>query len=175
MIELSLNQGKTALVDDEDYLPVSQFKWYAAITKGKWYVLSLTGHVHRKIHRFIMNAPPHLDVDHRDGNGLNNQRYNLRICARSGNSMNRSKPNNNTSGFKGVSWHKDRNRYQAAIGLNGRLIYLGLFSDPVEGARAYDLAAVQYHGEFAKTNVMLGLLPPLESDQSPSTPSLQTL
>jgi hypothetical protein len=98
---------------------------------------------------------PTVEVDHRDGNGLNNRRRsNLRVCSHSQNGANQKKHKNNTSGFKGVVLYKDnRSRpWCARIKVEGRHIYLGYFATPDEAAKAYDAAAIRLHGEFARTN-----------------------
>lgn len=90
-------------------------------------------------------------VDHIDTNGLNNQRSNLRL-ARGQNAKNRKLYINNTSGYKGVHWRKDRNTWVAMITVNGNVIYLGSSRDKIEAARMYNTAARKYHGEFAHLN-----------------------
>ena len=91
-------------------------------------------------------------VDHRDENGLNNQKYNLRFCTISQNLMNRGKQKNNTTGFKGVSWNKVCQKFDARLTAGGQQICLGLFKDPKEAALAWNIAAIQHHGEFAYQN-----------------------
>lgn len=95
---------------------------------------------------------PGEEVDHIDGNKLNNTRGNLRIASNAENKMNRDKQSNNTSGYKGVSFHKKYKKWRAIIGIQGKSIHLGYFSDAVEAAKAYDDSARKYHGEFARTN-----------------------
>jgi len=94
-----------------------------------------------------------LSIDHVDGNGLNNQKANLRVASHAENCANRRINRNNTSGFKGVS--KNKERWQAYIRVAYRQIHLGYFDTPEEAAEAYDRAAIAYFGEFAKTNKML--------------------
>jgi hypothetical protein len=153
MKEIPLTQGKVALVDDGDYGLVIQHKWYAAELKRHWYAVR-SGQNHRMIflHREIMNASAGVQVDHINGNGLDCRRENLRLCTPAENNRNSSKPRSNTSGYKGVTWHKRGAKWQAAISWNRKSIHLGLFSDPETAARAYDEAARKYHGAFAKTN-----------------------
>lgn len=156
MKEIPLSQGKTALVDDEDYDWLSQWKWYAVKMKGKfWYASRKENNPKRHavfMHREIMMAPKGMDIDHHDGNGLNNTRKNLRVCTRSENACNRRLPIINTTGYKGVTWNKLEQKYKARIVTNGKGIHLGYFSDPLQAAFAYDEAAKKYHGEFAKLN-----------------------
>jgi len=107
-----------------------------------------------RLHRLITNAPYDMEVDHINGNKLDNRNYNLRICTKAENQRNRSKQSNNSSGYKGVSWHKGMNKWTANIGINGKREYIGSFSDKDEAARAYNQAAIKHHGEFAKLNLI---------------------
>ncbi len=92
------------------------------------------------------------EIDHKDTNGLNNLEENLRICTRSQNIQNIKLKNRNTSGYKGVWWHKLTNKWTAQITINYKKIYLGLFDDKKDAAISYNTAALQYHGEFAQLN-----------------------
>lgn len=156
MKEIPLSQDKVALVDDDMYDYLSKWKWcyhkgYAARNE---LFITASGEKARKLvrmHRVIMNAPDGMDVDHRWGDTLDNRKENLRICTRQQNSCNKAQVNN-TSGFKGVSWHKARNKWRAQIKLNQRQIHLGYFNNKTEAAKAYNAAALQYQGEFALLN-----------------------
>ncbi len=157
MKEISLTQGKVALVDDGDYEYLNQWKWFAHKYKNnKWYAERSEGWgvFEKKIrmHRIITNAPTGMEVDHKDNNGLNNQRQNLRVCTKSQNIANTNKIANTTSKFKGVSWRSDSKKWKAQIEVNKKAINLGSYSDPEEAARVYDDAATKYYGEFAKLN-----------------------
>lgn len=92
-------------------------------------------------------------TDHADGDKLNNKRSNLRSCTYSQNGMNRGKSINNTSGYKGVIYRKDRGKWSAKIYVSGTAYYLGCYSDKEDAAKAYDVAATRMCGEFAKTNL----------------------
>jgi len=156
MKEIQLTKGYVALVDDEDYEWLMQFKWYASVSKlGRVCATrnSPRGKGKRKtlfMHREIMKPPVGMVVDHKDGNALDNRRHNLRVCTTAQNNFNQGKSKKNTTGFCGV--YRNRKGFQALIGVNGRYISLGIHSDPEDAARAYDAGAIKYHGEFAKLN-----------------------
>ena len=99
-----------------------------------------------------MKAPANLEVDHIDGNHLNNQKSNLRLATSSQNKMNRGPRKDNKSGYKGVSWHKQRNQWTARIMANGKYQHLGLFGNILDAVKTYNEAAIKYFGEFAWIN-----------------------
>lgn len=159
MKEIPLTHGKVALVDDCDFdRLIAMGKWhfsaYGYAAKNDYVVLKNGKKAQTIIymHRIIINAPKGTDVDHCDHQRLNNQRSNLRICTRSQNKMNIKGQANNTSGFKGVSWRKDINKWRARVNVDGKEINLGCFSDKIEAARVYNASALKYHGEFACLN-----------------------
>ena len=155
--QIPLGHGKFALVDAVDYGWLSQYKWHAH--RGK---TNKTDYAIRdgwtpdgrrttfKMHREILGFPP-ARVDHRDTNGLNCQRRNLREANKSQNGANRGKNSNNTSGYKGVSWHKAARKWSAQIQVRGKYTYLGLFPNPEVAHAAYAEAAAHYFGEFARS------------------------
>lgn len=152
MMQVTLSRGELALVDSEDYELVSNFKWHVS---RRGYVSARvpgSGEPGRKLlmHRIIVGALPTEMVDHKNRNKLDNRRANLRIVTKSENGRNRPKQRNNTSGYKGVV--RDRTRWAAMIKLHGKKIYLGCFGSPEEAAKAYDAAAIKYHGVFARGN-----------------------
>jgi hypothetical protein len=147
---IPLSQGKRALVDDADYEYLSQWKWcfgagYAVRTDRTGREKSV------RMHLVIMNAPQGMEVDHRDGNGLNNQRHNLRLCTSTQNKHNRRPFKNNPTGYKGVYLFQGK-YWRAKIAINKKQIHLGQFKTAIEAARAYDAAARKYFGEFAWLN-----------------------
>lgn len=146
-----------AIVDDEDYDWLSQWKWSAIWNGRNWYAFRQPWEKSNRknvyMHRVILGAPDGTDVDHIDtGETLNNRRENLRLCTVSQNGMNRPFPKNNASGYKGVYWNKKDRKWQADICVNQARHHLGQFVDIEDAARAYDEAARKYHGEFAWTN-----------------------
>ena len=152
MKEIKLNRGLFALVDDEDYDFLNQFKWYARKDKVTHYVErnKTNKDVGRelKMSRLIMGALINEEVDHADSNGLNNQRYNLRKCNRSQNCANRKRWGKNK--YRGVYILK---KYITSyITVNNNQIYLGTFKTEIQAAKAYDEAAKKYFGEFANLN-----------------------
>jgi hypothetical protein len=156
--EIPLTQGKFAMVDDTDYEAVSRFKWHAHFDDHNWYAIRRTKTGHQKMHIFLMQPPAGVEIDHKDRNGLNNQRGNLRICLHHQNMSNTFRPTLNRSGFKGVSWKKRNRKWCAQIAVKRVVKHIGLFDSKEDAARAYDTQAELLHGEFALTNQKLGLL-----------------
>lgn len=153
--ELPLTQGKVALVDDEDYERLKHFKWSVLRKPDRYYARRNIKRPQRGgiyLHREIMNAPPGMQVDHINGDGLDCRRANMRLATNAENGQNRIKRVHNTSGFKGVRLDKRRKKWSARIWVNNKEIHLGMFEIIEEAARAYDEAARKYHGEFARTN-----------------------
>lgn len=147
--KIPLTQGKFAIVDPEDYEVIMQWKWYFTI---KGYAARTVSKKTIFMHRIINNTQTGFITDHINGNKLDNRKTNLRICTGYQNQASRGKQTNNTSGFKGVSLNKKQCMYIAMICTHGKQIYLGRFTSAIEAARAYNEAAIKYHGEFAKLN-----------------------
>lgn len=141
---IPLTQGKYAIVDDSDYALLNQWKWYYR----SGYAVRTSENI--RMHRFILNAPKGFEVDHINGNGLDNRRCNIRIVTKQQNQWNRGPYKCNKTGFKGVSRLSSGN-FQAAIRKDKKLVYLGFFSDPSDASLAYCKAAAELHGEFART------------------------
>jgi hypothetical protein len=152
--QIPLTQGKFATADDEDYDDVNKYKWFAQHIGEQWYASSAPKHnAHILLHRYLMKVTEFkIKVDHIDGNGLNCQRSNMRLCTQSQNMRNRGANKNNKSGFKGVSFDKRSSKWVAGIKLNRKRISIGFYAAPEEAARAYDEKAKELFGEFAHLN-----------------------
>lgn len=148
MKEIPLTQGKVALVDDADFERVSRFKWYAVKSHRNWYVRRRQGEGGQWLHHFVFGEKTKLD--HRDNDGLNNQRGNLRPCSNRQNGGNR-RPQKHSSRYKGVTWWKNQKKWVATINYETR-IHLGYFASEEQAAHAYDAAAKKLFGEFALVN-----------------------
>lgn len=153
--EISLTQGQVALVDDEDYAVLVLHKWHAVWHPGRRMFYASRGALQRGsrilMHREITSAPPASPVDHRDHNGLNNQRENLRICTSTQNNANKRKARSaKGSRYKGVSRHKTR--FKAQCGPRSTNRHVGVFDTEEEAALAYNEAAKRIYGEFAWLN-----------------------
>ena len=160
MVEILLTKGKVAIIDDQDGPLVTRYKWYAIWNKGTWYARTSLPRVngiqkHISMHRLILKATPGQQVDHRDGEGLNNRRSNLRTATQSQNNFNRRRlRHSKTSRFKGVCFNpRSRlNKWYAQIKKHGRVIYLGVFTHEQDAAQAYDRAAATLFGDFVAPN-----------------------
>lgn len=156
MAQIKLTQNKVAIVDDANFEWLNQWKWqydlgYArrSVNMGKFE--NGKQHItHISMHRLIMDEPENMEIDHKNGDGLDNRRSNLRICTRAQNQQNRKIHKNKE--FKGVNWHKRVGRWAVAIRVNKKLIHIGYYSDRHVAAKAYDEAAKKHFGEFARTN-----------------------
>lgn len=157
--EIPLTRGKVALVDDADYEWLSQWKWICL--KGKTALYAVRRHWNGKtqdmiyMHRVITGAPRGMDVDHRDHNGLNNTRENIRVCTHSQNCAN-SFGRKGTSQFKGVSLDARTKMWIAQISYQKKVTHLGRFEHEIDAAIAYNHAAVKHFGSFARINDIPG-------------------
>lgn len=158
MKEIELSNGMVALVSDSDYDRLIVSDWYPMWTDSTCYGRRNPPNKGEEIlmHRFILNAPKGAYVDHKDGNGLNNTRDNLRLCTQSQNLFNRDANANNKSGYKGVYQPTGKRGWTSRIQVDGEYIGLGVYSTPEEAAIAYNHAAVFHRGEFAFTNDIQG-------------------
>lgn len=149
---IKLTQGQVSVVDDDEFDRINQHKWHAQRYKQTYYAATkIDGNIVR-MHRFILNvANPSIQVDHRNRNGLDNQKQNLRLCSQSDNNKNKTKKKNATSKYLGVC-RGQNGRWQAGITINYKRKYLGNFSNEKDAALAYNEAAKKYHGKFANLN-----------------------
>lgn len=141
------------IVDNNFILP-SDGQWYGMVRNSGVYIKS---DKYGYLHRYIMGvADSKVIIDHANMNTLDNTKDNLRICSIKENVRNRNKQKNNTSGYKGVYKRRDRKLrpYNAFIHVNRKKINLGTFDNPNDAAKAYNKAAVNYHGEFARLNII---------------------
>ena len=148
-------------VDDEDFETLNKYIWHTSWDKNvkNYYVKR---HFLKKenkkgtttIHRVILNAPKGMCVDHINGNTLDNRRSNLRLVTNKQNSWNFRKFSNNTTGYKGVSFCKEKKKFQSYIRVSGKQIHLGFFDIASEAAFVYNSAANKYFGEFARLNLV---------------------
>ncbi len=150
MKRIQLTRNKYTLVDDEDYEYLNQYKWYAYKGRNTYYAVKTDHKLKKQIrmHRVIMKPPSYLQVDHKDGDGLNNQKENLRICTNQQNAGNSRIRKDNTSGIKGVTWYKRDKKWKAQIKINNKNKHLGYFSDKNKAKRVYIKAAKRHFGEF---------------------------
>lgn len=168
--EVPLANGLVALVDPGDYRRVMKHRWYALRTsKTKCYAGFATEIDGRRrtvyLHRFLMEPEGRLQVDHRNGNGLDCTRDNLRVATSSQNNCNR-KSARGSSKYKGVTFDKKSGKWRASIKLNKKQMHLGTFANEADAAIAYDKAAMSLHGEFARPNFPL-LSEEAEGDLAP--------
>jgi len=160
MKKIPLTQGRFAIVDDDIFEGLSACKWHVKRGPNTFYAGCIMNRrpdgATTLMHRLIMNAQKGQQVDHIDGNGLNNIKSNLRFCTSTQNKQNGRSYKNSTSKYKGVSWHRSGQKWQARIRLNGKQVYIGVFNDEAEAARAYDCKAEKLFGEFARLNFKKG-------------------
>jgi hypothetical protein len=152
------NCDECAEVDDKDYKLVQPYKWrknaqgyavsraYTRISKGVRHAKDI------RMHRLIMGEPEGMEVDHANNDCLDNRRSNLRVATHWQNLANRPLQRNNTSGYRGVTWSNQNKKWYAQIYVNSKTISLGFYDDIKDAARAYNTAATERYGEFARLN-----------------------
>jgi AP2 domain/HNH endonuclease len=154
---IPLTQGKFAIVDPDDFFRLARDKWFA--TKGcstfyaaRWIYKAGKRRWHF-MHREVCKVPDDMLVDHINHNGLDNRKANLRPATFAQNVRHRKKRSGNSrSRYKGIWWDKSWKKWCAEISVNRTKIRLGSYDDEIEAAKAYDRAAIKYHGEFANLN-----------------------
>lgn len=155
--KIYLGLGRFTIVEPRDYYSIRHFKWFVHGNGSNLYAArsALTNDLRSRIiylHRQIMSPPPHLVVDHRNCDSLDNRRANLRVVTQAVNMRNRRKRKNTSSRYIGVHFDMQRNKWSVHIRYNGRKIWLGRFDDESAAARAYDAAAKKYFGEIVRLN-----------------------
>lgn len=151
---------KKVLLDNEDFERVNKYTWHVNMQMvGKRVKFYVNRYVRvgdkckeARLHRFIMKAPRSKVVDHRDANPLNNQKYNLRICtiAQNTQSVVYNGISSSFSGYRGV--FKAKKRWRVRLSANGKRRHIGMYKNIIDAAKAYNKAAIAYHGEFARLN-----------------------
>lgn len=156
---INLGNGHNAIVDLEDLPRLSEKRWRAKKRHNTYYAIyglkgKQRGQIRYMHHMVIGKAPEGMEVDHINGNGLDNRKINLRFCTHKENIRAGRKANPKaTSRYKGVTWDVNRKKWHVSIkGLDGRRIFLGRFDSELDAANAYDKKAVELFGDFAYLN-----------------------
>lgn len=155
--------NKIILVDDEDYHLLSRLKWCIVKDNNTFYAQFTIGFGTKNgkrlrkqllMHRLILGVTSSKGelVDHKDRNGLNNQKANIRICTQSQNTHNASKRKNSTSKYQGVCWSAQRRKWMAFLQYNGQTNNIGFYVSEIEAAKARDLKSTEFYGSFATLN-----------------------
>jgi hypothetical protein len=135
---IQLTKGLFATVDDDDYETLNQWKWHASSHGHKWYALRGARSNRVRMHRFIVNAENGMDVDHINGNTLDNRKSNLRICTHAENTRNRRGRSTNRSGYKGVYWCEEKQNWTVEVILNGKRAFRKQFKNLLDAVKAHD-------------------------------------
>ena len=150
---ITLTRGKVTQVSDQDYDNLIKDDWYF---DGKYAARKSPkgGHLRGliRMHREIMQPPVGMEIDHINGDKLDNRRENLRVCSRSQNQQNKSILPNNTSGYIGVVWCKSKKKWRAESTHKNKHVHIGYFDNAQEAARAYDRKVIELFGPLARTN-----------------------
>lgn len=154
------NKGQEIIVDDKDYKELNKNCWYAHKAGNVYYTCRSVATTKKGkrttitilMHRVIMDAKPGQQIDHINGNGLDNRSGNLRFCTNQENQRNARTRKDNTSTYKGVTLNRGTGKWRAQIKTDGNQRHIGNYPTPGEAARAYDRAAIERFGEFAKIN-----------------------
>ncbi len=153
MKEIELTRGYVAVVDDEDYPWLSRFKWSARPSGRTCYAQRKSNSKMVAMHQLLVEITNGQEIDHRDGNGLNNRRKNLRAATRRQNSQNRT-VQAHSSQYKGVSYRADVGKWRARLRHRGCLLVCGTYASEHDAGRAYNTAALELFGDFARLNII---------------------
>jgi hypothetical protein len=148
MKTIPLTQGKFAIVDDDDYIRVIESSWCISTTG---YPKATIKQSQVLLHRFIMNPPSNVAIDHKNNNKLDNRKCNLRFCTQKQNVHNQGKTRG-VSKYKGVTWDKSRSKWKSQIACDYEHYNIGRFDKEIDAAKAYDIKAKEMFGEFAYLN-----------------------
>ena len=141
------------LIDNDDYDAINKYKWSITKPRNTYYAVREFNKKSTLLHRFLLNVKKrNKHVDHINGNGLDNRKENLRICTCKENNRNSKLSKNNTSGYKGVSWAKNMNKWESYITADRKRYGLGYFKCKHDAAMAYNTAALKYHKDYASLN-----------------------
>jgi len=149
-LKIPLTKGHFAIVDESDFESLSKFNWHSHKGYAQRNFYSPQKQTTIKMHRQIMRAEDGKQVDHINGNKLDNRKCNLRICTNQQNTFNSSAHKNSTSKLKGVSWYKSGSKWRAQISINQKRTHIGYFKTEQEAFDAYKKLAKQHYGEFSK-------------------------
>lgn len=158
MKKIKLTRNKFALVDDEDFKWLNNHQWSTKKGVNTFYVQRRHKNKMILMHRIVIQKyeKRYLEdweaIDHKDHNGLNNQKNNLRICTRSQNEMNKEKQKDCSSQYKGVCWDQNKQKWRTRIQIDKKRKHLGFFDSEIEAAHYYDFFAIQYFKEFKYIN-----------------------
>lgn len=145
---IPLGNNKYVKVDNEDFDKVKDINW--RLIAGKYAGNDTVGNMHR----YIMDCPNGLVVDHKNHDTLDNRRENLRVATYAQNIMNTHSSKGSSSEYKGVCWDKSKGKWAVHIGFNYKKIFIGYFDEEKEAALAYNKRAQELFGEFAKLNII---------------------
>jgi len=154
MKKISLTQGMFAIVDDEDYDHINSFRWFAHKERHGIYYAYRNASIknsYTRMHRMILRARSNFEIDHINGNGLDNRRCNIRLCSHAENLRNQTRIHGKSK-YKGVWWDKNNNKWSCGLTFNYKQIWIGRFISEIEAAKAYDNKAKELFGDFAYLN-----------------------
>lgn len=158
MKQIELTKGKFCIVDDDDFEKFGHKAWFCSSCGYAVRTVDVLLNDGRKrksreiLHRLILNVPKGKQTDHINGNKLDNRKTNLRIVTKDQNNLNRGPRLRSTSRYKGVCWDNQKKKWMAKIGTSGKTIFLGRFSSQEDAALAYNKAALDIQGDFARIN-----------------------
>jgi hypothetical protein len=145
-----LGKGMYAIVDERDFDYLSQFKWVVIKSKKTYYARTSI-----LMHRLVLHAPVNVGIDHKNHDGLDNRRSNIRLATNSQNAQNRGLRKDNKTGYKGVFFNKKYRVFQTHIMIDGKYKYGGSFKTAKEAGLAYNYLATKHYGDFASLNNIL--------------------